>query len=256
MPAKKKRRNSMVITPHSDKTVEWVLNEARDKIPPQSEHRQLVSGTEHEHKTMMKLRTTPITWGIPMDELMFGKFFTNFLHLNMMPWDSVITTESTYLPDARNYIHEIFVTQYKTSHLFMLDSDVLPPPFVVEKLLDHNLPIVGAFYRKKETFTYKNLEGEEFATSRPVVYDWVEEKNGKYWFSSRIDPGQGLEKVAGIGAGCLLMRRDVAVKLGERPYNMQSGGEDLVLCKKLMDLDIPLYVDWSLACAHVGVHYT
>ena len=240
---------------YSDPAVEWTVNQIKDKAPTETSHKQLVSGTVSEHHTKLKLRTVPITWGIPMDELMYSKFFTNILHLNMMPWDSVITTESTYLPDARNYIHEIFVTQYKTSHLFMLDSDVLPPPFVVEKLLDHNLPIVGAFYRKKESFTFKDLSGNEHVTARPVVYDWSQEKDGKFWFASRIDPGVGLEKVAGIGAGCLLMRRDVAIKLGERPYNMNSAGEDLTLCKKLMDLEIPLYVDWDLPCAHVGVSY-
>src|SRR3990167_1312731 len=253
MPAKKKRRNSMVITPHSDKTVEWVLNEARDKIPPQSEHRQLVSGTEHEHKTMMKLRTTPITWGIPMDELMFGKFFTNFLHLNMMPWDSVITTESTYLPDARNYIHNVFLEKFTTSHLFMLDSDVMPPPDIVTDLLRHNLPVVAGYYRKKETFQIKNENGDVEYIARPVVYDWLEERDGHYWFHNRMEAGMGLEAVDGIGMGGVLMSHEVAEKLGNKPYDMQGGGEDLVLCKKLMDLNIPIHVDWSLACAHCGV---
>jgi hypothetical protein len=245
----------MFITPASDKNVEWLLNEKGKKIPRRTEHRQLASGTQHEHKIVLKLRTTPITWGIPLDELLFAKFFTNFLHLNMMPWDSVITTESTYLPDARNYIHEIFVTKYQTPFLFMLDSDVMPPPDIVTSLIRHDLPVVGGWYRKKENFEIKRPDGTSYAIGRPVVYDWSDERDGKYWFTSRLEPGKGLEKVAGIGAGCLLMKREVALKLGERPYDMTAGGEDLVLCKKLMDLGIDLHVNWDVACAHVGVSY-
>jgi hypothetical protein len=249
----KKRRNSMLITPHSDKNVEWLLNEYRDKIPHQSEHRQLTSGTEHEHRIKLKLRTTPITWGIPLDEMMYSKFFTNFLHLNMMPWDSVITTESTYLPDARNYIHEIFHSKYSTDFLLMLDSDVEAPPGFVDSLVQHDLPIVGGWYRKKEMFEIKHIDSPSHFVSRPVVYDWDKEADDHYWFRQRIDAGKGLEKVAGIGAGCLLMRRDLVLKLGPRPYDMRHGGEDLVLCKKIMDLNESIFVDWNIACAHIGV---
>lgn len=239
----------------SDPTVKWIVENELQNVPTKSEHRRLASGTESVHKSVMQLRTIPITWGIPMDELMFSKFFTNFLHLNIMPWDSVITTESTYLPDARNYVHEIFVTQYQTNYLFMLDSDVLPPPNIIDVLLKHDKPIVGGWYHKKESFEIKDIEGNPKMISRPVIYDWSRESEGKYWFHNRMQPGQGVEKVDGIGAGCLMMRRDLAEKLGERPYDMNAGGEDLVLCKKIRDLDVPIYVDWDMACAHVGVSY-
>lgn len=191
-----------------------------------------------------------------MDELMYSKFFNNFMHLNMMPWDSVITTESTYLPDARNYIHQVFLEKFQTSHLFMLDSDVLPPPDVVTTLIQHKKPIVGGWYHKKEEYQIKDVEGNVTYISRPVVYDWSEERDGHYWFLNRMERGQGLEKVSGIGMGCILMTHELAEKLGPRPYDMQHGGEDLVLCKKIMDLGVDLYVDWSQACAHVGVSYT
>lgn len=251
----KKRRNTMLITPHSDPAVQWVLNEKRDQIPTKSEHRQLASGTEHEHQSVMKLRTTPITWGIPMDELLFSKFFNNFMHLNFMPWDSVITTESTYLPDARNYIHSVFLEKFKTAHLFMLDSDVLPPPDVVTSLLMHDKEIIGGWYRKKEAYPIKDVEGNVTYTSRPVVYDWARESDDYYWFTNRMEPGKGVEKVGGIGMGCVLMSHELAEKLGPRPFDMQKGGEDLVLCKKIMDLGVDLFVDWDIACAHVGVSY-
>ena len=189
------------------------------------------------------LRDTPICWGVPMDELGYSKFWTNFLRASdAMPWDGYITTESTYLPDARNTIHEQFVKNSDLPYLMMIDSDILFPPGIVDTLMKHDLPIVGGWYRNKKT-------------QKPVVYEYVSTTDGVNNFRTIETPGKGLQKVDGMGAGCWLMRRDVAEALGERPYDMNGGGEDLTLCKKLMDLEIPLYVDWDLPMAHVGVFF-
>ena len=42
---------------------------------------------------------------------------------------------------------------------------------------------------------------------------------------------------------------------GAKPYDMNRGTEDLVLCRKLMNLGIDLYVDWNVNCAHIGVSW-
>jgi len=204
-------------------------------------------GTGHVIDKVQKsveLRKTPVCWGIPMDELGFSRFWANWLrHSNVMPWDGYITTMSTYLPDARNTIHENFVKNSDLPYLMMVDSDILFPPNMVETLMKHKLPIVGGWYKNK---TYQT----------PVVYDFVStSENGVNNFKSREFPGKGLEKVDGMGAGCWLMTRETAIKVGERPYDMNVGGEDLFFCKKLMDAGIPLHVDWDLPMAHAGVFY-
>ena len=133
----------------------------------------------------------------------------------------------------------------------MVDSDVLAPPELVKTLIGHNKPLVGGWYKNKIP---------DAGMHSPVVYDYKATKqDGKGWdvnyYKHRKYPGEGLEKVDGLGAGCLLMRRDLAEALGERPYDMNAGGEDLVLCKKVYDLGFDIHVDWSLACAHIGVSY-
>jgi hypothetical protein len=180
------------------------------------------------------LRTRAITWGIPLDELMFSAFFDNLLHLSIMPWDGVITTQATYLPAARNYIHNLYISNFDTPFLFMLDSDVLPRPETIKLLMAHNLPIVGGWYPMKEN-------------GLPTVFDADGEN-----FTPRASQGQGLEKVSGIGAGCVLLRRDLALKLGESPYSMENGGEDLAFCRKVTELGYPITVDWNVSCGHVG----
>lgn len=194
------------------------------------------------------IRQTPICWGIPMDELMFSKFFQGFLrNSHIMPWDHIMLTECTYLPDARNEIHNAFLEKSNARFLVMIDSDILFPSHAVDTLLGHDLPFVCGWYPNKNP---------RFAP-HPIVYDYAGyvRKDGKPGWTNREAPGTGLEKVGGVGMGFCLMRRDAAETLGKSPYSTQDGGEDLALCKKLTDLGVDIYVDWSVACAHMGVRY-
>lgn len=127
----------------------------------------------------------------------------------------------------------------------MLDSDIVFPPNMVETLMAYNLPIVGGWYRDKHAVDH-----------HPCVYNFVEKKDDVDYWKHRNVPGTGLEKVDAMGAGCWLMKREVAEALGEEPYETFGGGEDMKLCNRLMELNIPLHVDWSLNLAHVGVFHT
>lgn len=196
--------------------------------------------------TPLTIRTMPIVWGIPMDELCYSLWFSNFVHLPIMPWDDIAITMSTYLPEARNFIHNIFLEKMTNIEwLVMLDSDVMPPPDFLERLLKHNKPMVGGWYRRKG------------GRNEPVVYDYSGMgADGKYDYHQRPGQGFGLESVDAAGAGCWLMHRKVAEAVGRSPYNMEHGGEDLELCQKVKAAGFDIWVDWSIACAHAGVGIT
>ncbi len=223
-----------------------IVQKLAGRLPEITTHIQVNPevGEEIRERGAVKLRTKPVAWAIPLDEVLFTRFFTNYLRLRAMPWDDLYTIGSTYLPDARNTLHKFFVEESQCEHLVMLDSDVLPPPDFIERLLAHDKPLVGGWYRKK---------GMPYP---PVVYDYDSTDGDSInWWRVRAKPGEGLEQVAGAGAGCWLMRRDVAVALGPKPYDMNQGGEDLTLCKRITDLGFPIFIDWSVACAHAGVAY-
>ena len=203
-----------------------------------------------ERITEKTLRTTPVCGGIPFDEISYSRWVQSmFIHNRMMPWDDFMTTASTYLPEARNDIHEDYVSLTGDDWLMMLDSDVSPPPAIVDKLLAHtkdpDVKMVGGWYRKK---------AEPYS---PVVYQDLGGlgEDGKYSYRiyEESDIGTGLERVDAAGAGCWLMHRSVAEAIGKRPYDMEHGGEDLKLCKKVLEAGFKLFIDWSLACGHVGV---
>lgn len=191
-------------------------------------------------------RRPPIVWGIPCDELSFSKFWVRFIGTaGILPFDGFAFSEGTYIEKARNLIHEKFL-ETKASHLMMLDSDILFPPHLLENLMSHNLPIAGGWYRDKKAEDH-----------HPCIYDFVGDKEGVAVFRHRQEAGTGLEKVDAMGAGCWLMTRETAEALGREPYgkNIAGGGEDMKLCRRLMELGIPLHVDWSINCAHLGVGF-
>ena len=91
--------------------------------------------------------------------------------------------------------------------------------------------------------------------AHPVVYDFVREDDKGIFYSHRDNPGTGMEKVDGMGAGCWLMSRELAEALGESPYSMDKAAEDLVICRKIEKLGYEMWVDWDLPCAHCGVTF-
>ena len=190
-------------------------------------------------------RDEPIFWATPCDEVMYSKFFGNFYRLNHLPWDSYGITESTYLPSARNELHNQFLNVVDADYMMMIDSDVMCPPNIVETLMGHNKHIVGGWYKNK-AYTRE---------PHPIIYDYSHETDKDTRWTARKSPGKGLEKVRGMGAGNWLMTRELAEALGESPYSMERGSEDLNLCKKIMDLGYDMYVDWDMELAHLGVSW-
>jgi len=193
-----------------------------------------------EYKRRSFIRTIPIAIGIPLDEVMFSKFFANYTQLNIMPWDDIFTTQNTLVGRARNTIHNMFLESSNAPYLFMLDSDVLPPPDSIETLISHNLPIVGGYYRNKE-----NLN--------PVVFDYDSEVDGHKMYRYRLEPGTGIESVDAMGAGFWLIKREVAESVGKSPYSFEEGGEDMDFCRKVIKAGYKIYADWDLSAGHAGI---
>ena len=225
-----------------------MIKEMKDKGELPATH---VSGEESEAITMV--RVTPICIGIPFDEVVFSRWVKHMMSsVRSMPWDDFIVTSSTYLPDARNLIHDQYLEKSKAEYLWMLDSDVIPPPGTPEKLLRHmqrrkDIRVVGGFYKiKQEPYN-------------PVVYH-EDRLDGlgimQYRQYSANEIGKGLESVDAAGAGCWMIHRSVAEALGKSPFSMAEGGEDLMFCRKVKKAGYKLWIDWDLACAHCGVAIT
>jgi hypothetical protein len=195
-----------------------VAEKLKGRVPTDVTHAHYEGGRSTDIRRTLTIRPTPIAIGVPMDELMFSKFFSTFGTLSIMPWDALFTTSSTLVEEARNIIHDLFLEKSTIPYLLMLDSDCLPPPDLIERLLADDKPVVGGWYRKKEKFPIKNLDGSIETIQRPVVYDFsrYDEEKKHYLYNQRLEPGKGLEKVDGMGAGCWMIKREVIEKIGKR----------------------------------------
>lgn len=200
------------------------------------------------------VRTTPVCWGIPFDEVMFSKAARSLLMERAMPWDDLITAENTYLAEARQKIHNQFLEFGLCDWLLMRDSDVCAPPDYVARLLAHH----KADPAKRVLSGYYRMKGEPY---EPVVYHYRGDKTNfknvpiAWWKVYRVDEVKptGLEEVDGAGAGAWLIHRDVIKAIGPDPFDMHAGGEDLQLCRLITKAGYKMFVDWSLRLAHVGV---
>jgi len=152
--------------------------------------------------------------------------------------------------------------------MFFLDSDVLPPKDVIQKLLSHNLPIVAGLYkaRKPEGFTWA-------AWIRGVT------PTGDVAFAPIASWGKDsrLFQADVTGCGCMLVHRDVFLKIREKfpdlPFffwsntrekrvldkmnipdpAMRNVSEDFWFCLLAKQAGFSIVMDGEAICEHVSV---
>ena len=178
-----------------------------------------------------------IAWALALKALQLPG---DFLPLAGMPFDM-----------ARNQACMVALEQGYT-HLFSLDSDVIPPPDAVLKLLATGKPFISGMYCRR---------------SHPHGVP-VAQKDGRWLTSFKPD---SLVEVDVVGAGCLLISRDVLERCPpQRPghrwfdwrVHLQGQGvvppetclsEDFSLCRHLKKtLGIPTILHTGVRCRHVG----
>jgi len=135
--------------------------------------------------------------------------------------------------------------------LFFLDSDVIPPPDAVQKLLARRVPLISGVYCRRSP-----------PHGVPVAI-----KNGQW--VTKFTVGELME-VDVVGAGCLLIHRSILEKLPPQrpghhwfdwcvdlpkelaPYGTMS--EDFTFVRHVKHvLGIPTLLDTSVLCKHVGM---
>lgn len=144
-------------------------------------------------------------------------------------------------------------THTKADFLFFIDSDIIFEPVHFDRLVSHNLPVVGGVYFKK------------CARLEPVV-------EGKL---SDEDPVTHLMEVKSCGTGFLCIRMDVfeamIQKFGKQieyrgdpdqelrwdffPFGAVNGSyrsEDWYFCDRARECGFKVYVDCSVQLGHVG----
>lgn len=179
---------------------------------------------------------TTMAWGFGFRQLIFPG---HFVGIAGMPYDHARNQACVYALNG----------PYK--YLFFLDSDVIPPRDAVLRLLAHDLPIVSGVYCRR---------------SPPHAVPVMQDAGG--WVINL--PASGLKEVNVVGAGCLLIRRDVLehfvrepqrpgkpffdwrVDLTGIPNTEPNMSEDFTFCWAAKARGYKVMVDCSVRCKHVG----
>jgi hypothetical protein len=161
-------------------------------------------------------------------------------------------TLRTDVATARNILAAQFV-QSSATHLLFWDDDVLAPRDGLMRLLAHNAPIVSGLYYTRA------------APVHPVVYERivraVDSPLPSEGYAPVLNVSSGVREVDGVGAGFLLIRRDVMealtppwFKFEIAPEVQHSISEDLYFCREAQRASFPILCDFDVACGHLG-HY-
>lgn len=136
--------------------------------------------------------------------------------------------------------------------LFFIDSDMEWQDEWAVSLLEHEVDVVGAAYRKK-------TDDKELYTVKSDV------------FPLPVDPKTGLWITEGVGTGFLRISRKACQSLWDaseeyenegkkcrwifdvHPVNGRLFGEDVIACEKLRQLGFPIHLDPSFTPIHIGI---
>lgn len=170
--------------------------------------------------------------------------------------DCMIPGKTSYIDSMRNKI--VKRAQEKScTHLLFVDSDTIPPPGALEKLLEADKDIVGGVYRFRVP-PYR------------VLAFWY--CAGHYVPMDEL-PGNQLIEVDGVGMGCTLIKMSTFKKL-RKPYyragyyHKQSPyafkfknlpqktkkrylGEDIFFCERASEAGFKIFLHTGIRCDHI-----
>lgn len=137
----------------------------------------------------------------------------------------------------RGYTEAVFTAlRDDATHIMFIEDDTFPPLDAIERLLAHNLDIVGGWYPKRQ-------EG-------PIVGVPIVIENG---IRTTLDvPTGALQEVYTIPMGCTLVKTDVFKTL-EMPWFVTTAqlSQDSFFSQKARDAGYTLWCDTSIRCQHI-----
>ena len=228
------------------------------------------NSTTHDYKTYcdrkrkrMKARYgTKLAIAVPLtDEMVYREFFFSFVkvlidYMIFLVEAGKSINVDVLMPDfpcqvdaARNNLVQQALLLGCT-HILMMDTDqIYATENMIEKMLAHNKPVLGArVHRRYPPFDALLLRGE-VGKLYQVPDDEIKNKDGT--FNNEVP-------VTYTGAGCILYDMKIfSDMIPDKWFQFKVGdlgqpiGEDIFFCEKLKDKGIPIVVDASIDIKHL-----
>jgi hypothetical protein len=157
-------------------------------------------------------------------------------------------TNIAYVCESHNILRDAFLKS-KASYFLHLESDIIPPPDIIERLMIHKKSVVGAAYFIKfgdESHLMVSTEEKNYENDTNILHTILLEKNGSDF---NIMDGK-IHKVHSVGLGCVLIHRSVMEQIPFRYDKNVYAHPDSFFAIDCRFKNIPVYIDTDILCEH------
>ena len=155
-----------------------------------------------------------------------------------------------YVCESHNEIRD-YAIRNNFPLILHLESDIIPPPNIIEQLLAHKKKVVGATYfiAGGDNSHLVNIEIEKEGVSTRLTKRMLEANDFNF-----VDGT--LKQVHSTGLGCILIHTDIFERV---PFRFEEGIDahpDTFFALDLQELGIPIFCDTSIICQHNNTEWT
>lgn len=181
----------------------------------------------------------------PNTGLMYTKTFVSLVNLAKPPKFDFYFSRGGYIDSQRNSAVAHMLSDAETTHIFFVDSDMVIPKDALIKLFKEDKDIISGLY------FHRNPPHE------PHLYK-IENNQLK---SLQDYPKDDLVECDAVGAGCLLIKKEVFEKLKSHAKLVDSQhqffvttptvGEDIFFCELAKKQGLQIFCNTSVKCGHI-----
>jgi hypothetical protein len=146
---------------------------------------------------------------------------------------------------ARNWCVEQFL-QSGAQYLWLLDDDVAPPGYALQRLLEADKPVVAGLVRQLK------VDDDGILKPAPML---LQRDEGTF----RIAQATGIAQVDRAGFACVLFQRHVFEQIPAPWFETRPIGEirgtDFIFCEKMEQAGIPLWGHFDVICPQLVEAY-
>lgn len=178
--------------------------------------------------------------GIPCSDTgRYSAFSESLANLRLPEGTNVQFAVGTWRHYARNQL-AVWTLEEGADWLLMIDDDMVFAPDLIDRLLAHDVDIVGALcLQRAEPYLPFCFDSDDDGILEPL--------------DLRTYPlDGGLAEVAAVGTGAMLIRSSVFHRIPQPWFTItEDSGEDILFCRAARAHGVPIHVDLSTPVGHM-----
>jgi len=166
----------------------------------------------------------------------YSVFYDSLLNMDKPEGTEIIQSRGVIIAENRSILAEEAISR-GCDWIFYVDDDQVFEKDTLTKLLARDVDIVSGLYLQKSP-PFPPLYYEERYEDKGLKRSYLETS--------------GMQKVVGVGAGCLLIKTKVFEKLDKPYFRFGSFGEDFDFCLRAAERGFDIWLDLETPVGHLA----